>query len=495
MNSADNNKIAKDIRDNIGPLAKIVFISGNFNVLHPGHLRLLKFASENGDYLVVGVNSEVPNKNFTLLADLRLEAVQASRFVDYAFLLPTNELDFISALQPDIIVKGKEYEGRFNPELDIVNKYDGKILFSSGEVTFSSTDLIDSELNTITHSEIHKPFDFTNRYQFSAANLTILVDQFAQLKIIIFGDLIVDEYINCSPLGMSREDPTLVVTPLETKSFVGGAGIVASHAAKLGAKTHLVSVCNDDPSFHFAKSKLEEFGVFAEFVIDPSRPTTLKKRYRADGKTLLRVSELRHHDIGEDIINAVLEKLRPLIVGCDLFIFSDFNYGCCPNALLEKITSLCSDHNVMMVADSQSSSQQGDISRFQNMALVTPTEYEARLALQDFNSGLVIVAENLVKKSRAKNVFVTLGKSGLLIYYYSDEAKDWLTDQLPAFHHNPVDVSGAGDCLLVTAAMALALKAPIYQAAYLGSVAAACQVSRVGNTPLTADELKTELNF
>ena len=57
---------------------------------------------------------------------------------------------------------------------------------------------------------------------------------------IIIGDLIIDEYINCDPLGMSQEDPTLVVTPVESKKFIGGAGIVASHAASLGAKTSII---------------------------------------------------------------------------------------------------------------------------------------------------------------------------------------------------------------------------------------------------------------
>jgi len=78
----------------------------------------------------------------------------------------------------------------------------------------------------------------------------------------------------------------------------------------------------------------------------------------------------------------------------NLIIFSDFNYGCLPQLLVDQITSFCNEKGIMMVADSQSSSQIGDVSRFRGMTLVTPTEREARFAVHDFESGLVVLAEN-----------------------------------------------------------------------------------------------------
>ena len=146
----------------------------------------------------------------------------------------------------------------------------------------------------------------------------------------------------------------------------------------------------------------------------------------------------------------------------------------------------------MMVADSQSSSQIGDVSRFHGMTLLTPTEREARLAVQNFNDGLVVLAEQLRHKAGAHNLLVTLGAEGVLIH--AGTADGFLTDRLPAMNHTPKDVAGAGDSLLAGAALALAAGADIWQSAYLGALGAACQVGRLGNCPLSPAEIRVELD-
>jgi bifunctional ADP-heptose synthase (sugar kinase/adenylyltransferase) len=147
-----------------------------------------------------------------------------------------------------------------------------------------------------------------------------------------------------------------------------------------------------------------------------------------------------------------------------------------------------------MVADSQSSSQFGDISRFKNMTLITPTEREARLGLRDFDSGLVVLANSLISNCNSKNTIITLGGEGVLISA-SDSEEGYLTDKIPAMNNSPKDVSGAGDCLLVTTSLALASNCNIWESAYLGSLAAACQVGRIGNIPIKIDDIIFELNI
>ena len=93
---------------------------------------------------------------------------------------------------------------------------------------------------------------------------------------------------------------------------------------------------------------------------------------------------------------------------------SDFNYGILPNKLVNKLSELANQNKIVITADSQSSSQFGDISRFKRMNLITPTEHEG-LALNDKESGIVSLAYNLIKKSEAKNAFITLGRDGVLI--------------------------------------------------------------------------------
>ena len=488
---SEGNDLVAEVLRRTGRGKRIVFVSGNFNIVHPGHLRLLQFAADCGDFLVVGVTGDALPA-VSVPAELRLEGVKAIGIVDYAFLLHERPETFISKLKPSIVVKGKEYENRQNSELSAVAQYGGKLLFGSGEVRFSSLDLLQREFLETNFSTIRKPRDFLFRHGFGFEDMVGVIKRFANLRVVVVGDLIVDEYINCEPLGMSHEDPTIVVTPIHLDRFIGGAGIVAAHARGLGAQVHYVGVTGSDSTSKFARNTLSKFRVAESFVEDDSRPTTLKQRYRASGKTLLRVSHLKGHDISSELVEKMFNAISSRVNDCDLLIFSDFNYGCLPQGLVDKTIELCKGKNIMMVADSQASSQVSDVSRFRGMRLLTPTEHEARLAVRDMSSGLVVLAERLRNQAEAQHLFVTLGAEGLLIHA-CDERGEMHTDQLPAFNTAPKDVSGAGDSLLTCASMALAAGADVWSAAYLGCIAAACQVSRVGNLPLTADELITEL--
>lgn len=479
-------------KKNSGEIKNVVFISGLFNILHPGHFRLFRFAKECGDYLVVGVLGNNTSDISVVDEKERLQAVQSIGWVDQAFIVENSVEENIQELQPEIVVKGKEFEAKFNPELDVVQKYGGKVIFCSGESTFSSLDLIRKEITEINYSTINKPKDYLKRHGLTFEKLNNSLDDFSGINVCVIGDSIVDEYASCDPVGMSQEDPTLVVTPVATERFVGGAAIVASHAKSLGASTHFISVTGDDEFGCYIKERLEDIGVVCHFEIDDSRPTTNKRRYRASGKTLLRVNNFRQHQISVGIQKNIIEYLKDNISDFRLLIFSDFNYGILPQNLVDEIVSLCEENDVNMVADSQCSSQVGDISRYRRSMLQTPTEREARLATRDFESGLVVTAEVLRKKTKAKNIVVTLGAEGLLIHAGTDDGQ-YETDQLPAFNTSPKDPAGAGDVLLVCTSIMMAQGKSIWESVYIGSLAAACQVGRIGNIPLTTYELKQEL--
>jgi rfaE bifunctional protein kinase chain/domain len=331
------------------------------------------------------------------------------------------------------------------------------------------------------------------RHSFSRNDLVETLNRFKDLHVCVIGDVIVDEYISCTPLGMSQEDPTIVVSPVQSEVFVGGAAIVAAHARSLGADVTFFSVTGQDKSRAFVNAYLTKLNIQHYLLEDSSRPTTLKQRYRAGNKTLLRVSHLRQHDIAEEISEEIFKVFAEKAKDFDVVLFSDFNYGVLTQPLVDKLNSLCRKKSIPMVADSQSSSQVGDISRFRGMLLITPTEREARLATRDFTSGLVVLAEKLRQQASAQNVFITLGSDGLLIHADTNENNQMLTDKLPIFNHSPKDVAGAGDSLLTAAALASVVGASIWQAAFLGCIAAACQVGRLGNIPLGYEEILQEI--
>ena len=488
----ESEKALTEIKIKTKQRKRVVFVSGNFNIVHPGHLRLLRFAKECGDFLVVGLYDK-KSEGAIIQEELRLESIKLISLVNYAFILRDKPEDFIRALKPSIVVKGSEHQNEVNPEQYVVETYGGKLLFGSGDTTFSSLDLIKSEIYEINRSTIFKPQDFLKRHNFSLTDLKIILGKIKNLKVLVIGDLIVDEYITCDPLGMSQEDPTIVVTPLMTEKFIGGAGIVASHARSLGANVHYITVSGKDSTAEFAKEKLNDYGVESYLFNDENRPTTLKQRFRAGGKTLLRVSHLRQLDINKEIAKKIIEKIESLISGMDLVVFADFNYGCLPQELVDEIVKICTQRKIMMVADSQSSSQVGDVSRFHFMSLMTPTEREARLAVRDFNSGLIVMAETLRKRAKAKNIIITLGQEGLLIHANRKQYKKLFTDNLPAMNTSPKDIAGAWDSFFVCCSLAMAAKVNIWQSSYLGSLAAACQVGRIGNLQLTLKDLVSEI--
>ena len=477
-------------------MKKIVFISGNFNILHPGHLRLLRFAKESGDRLIVGIHSDrIAGNAAHITQDLRLESVRSIGLVDEVLIVDAPIKDFIARLRPDIVVKGKEHELLQNPELAALEEYGGSLIFSSGEATFSSLDLIRKEFQEVNPRSISLPSSYLTRHNIDTIKLEKLLKNFSRLNICVVGDLIIDEYITCQPLGMSQEDPTIVVTPVDSMRFIGGAGIVAAHAAGLGADVVFFSVTGKDSSREYASDNLSIAKVNANLILDDNRPTTLKQRYRSNGKSLLRVSHLHQDGISLKIQNQIIASIKNVINKIDLLVFSDFNYGCLPQSLVDQITELAKSRGIMLAADSQSSSQTGDIGRFKGMDLITPTEREARISTRNREGGLVVLAEQLRKEANANNVLLKLGEEGVLIHAGNAKEKDWLTDRISALNNSPKDVAGAGDSLLITSAMTLASGGNIWEAAYLGSLAAAVQVGRVGNTPLSAKELLQELKL
>jgi len=114
--------------------------------------------------------------------------------------------------------------------------------------------------------------------------------------------------------------------------------------------------------------------------------------------------------------------------------------------------------------------------------------------MRDFDSGLVILAEAIRKKAKAANVILTLGAEGLLVHASNGSGGEVFTDRLPALNTAPKDPAGAGDSFFVSASLALTVDASVWCSAYLGSIAAACQVGRIGNIPITTSDIIQELD-
>jgi len=469
---------------------QLVFVSGNFNIIHPGHLRLINFAKSCGEVLVIGLFSDLSPDVVVAMEDRKASLMSLEAVDEVVALDHTDLVNFISSLRPELIIKGKEHERSDNAELESLKAYGGRLIFGAGESTFSSRDLIRKELASASLPALSSDRFFLQRRGSGEIALRERLASFSGMRVCVIGDLILDEYIYCDPLGMSQEDPTIVVTPVERKIFLGGAGIVASHLAGLGASTKFFSVVGADEMASRAKDLLEQYRVAHFVVTDSSRPTIVKQRYRVGTTTLLRVSHLRSHDLERDLQIDLLHSLSSTLRDFEGLVFSDFNYGCLPQELVDEIFRLCRALGVRVFADSQASSQVGDVSRFRGADFISATEREARLAMNDPRSGLQHVANSLLLKADTRHLLLKLGAEGLLVLAREPRHT---TDELPAFNSNPVDVAGAGDALLATAALTRLAGGTIWEAAYLGALAAGIQVSRMGNVPIDLAALAREL--
>ncbi len=301
---------------------------------------------------------------------------------------------------------------------------------------------------------------------------------------LVLGDYIQDQYILGDPVGTSQVDPTVIFEETSRHEFLGGAGIVAAHCAGLGATTTLVTLLGSDDGYRKALGLLSTASVDTVAVVDATRPTTLKRRYRAQDKTLLRINRLSHTAPSTDTVRRIgTAVLAEVARKPDLILFADFNYGTLTTPIVSVVSAEARRLGIMMAADNQASTDLCDICRYRGMALVTPTEREARLSLRDATSSATSMAQAILAKAVADNVAVTLGPDGLVLATANG------TSAMPAMNRSAVDPVGAGDALFAVTSMALKAGCGIEQAIWLGSVAAAVQVSRVGNLPLTFDEL------
>jgi len=197
----------------------------------------LRFAAECGDYLVVGVLSDQLAANAQLSQDMRLEGVQRSVGSIMRSCCGTLREKPDCELRPVMVVKGKEHENGINRSLASFQSYGGKLLFGSGDTTFSSLSSFARKTELIkNHARFVRPREFVEG-TVSAFRPGVRPGADALTQGMRDRRSIVDDYIQCDPLGMSQEDPTIVVTPIMTDRFIGGRAIFAAHARHLGARS------------------------------------------------------------------------------------------------------------------------------------------------------------------------------------------------------------------------------------------------------------------
>jgi rfaE bifunctional protein kinase chain/domain len=472
--------------------ADVVFVSGKFRVIHAGHMRLFRTATDYGRKLIVALDTDGLAEEEIRWRQNILKNIE---YVNKVIEFDGDIEKIIKLVRPDIVMKGHEFRNVENLESKPLSEYGGKLVFTSGANYYSESELIGKSDSEFVEKRSLMPQDFMARNKITTDRLINIINEFSKLNVCVIGDLIIDEYINCHPLGMSQEEPTVVVTPVDKRRFFGGAGIVAAHCKSLGAKTHFITVIGEDETSNWAAEKCSEYQLESLNIVDATRPTTLKQRYRSGTQTLLKISHLTQDFLETQKEDELIRKFLDIAKDVNVLILSDFSYGVLSPRVVDQILLIATNHGIFVSADSQSSSQIGNLDKFKRVNLISATEREARLELKDNTSGLVVVAEGLRKELRSANLLLKMGGDGVLISAQDKNGTLLTTDEIAAMNKKPIDTSGAGDSMLAGASLALASGATIYEAALIGSVLAGIQVGRLGNVPISQETINTLLQL
>ena len=485
----------------------VVHCHGCFDIVHPGHISYLQFARSLGDELVVTVSADphVAGKGLgrpLIPDDLRAASLAALECVDHVYVNPhPTAVEVLDILRPDVYVKGREYEANHDPrflaERDTVVRHGGRVVFSSGDVVFSSTALIAGlDEGAVADDRVRR---YRQQYGLTPLALSNLLHRCRGKRVVVVGDYILDRYHFCDAVGVASEGPMMTLRPLQRADYDGAAAVVALHLAGLGAEATLVTSLADDDASADVVHRLHEANVTVRCVRQRKQLVT-KSRYLVDGQKLMKVDDGSAAPLDSRSAAHVADLIEAAAAGADAVVFADFGYGLLTGPLLDRVLPAVRDAVPVVTADV--SGRQASLLRFAGVDLLCPTEREMREATGDFASGLNAVASQLLTKTSARAALVTLGKQGLCAFdqHRPADGPDDSWDRrlraayLPSLATRAVDPLGCGDALLAVATCALAAGGTVQAAAYLGSLAAAHEVGQVGNHPVTARDLLAPLS-
>ncbi len=481
-------------------LRKCVLGYGHFNTIHPGHIRYLRNARDQGEKFVIalmgdGLSKENPSFQFS--QSERAEAVAMLGIADSIILLEYKELiQVVRELDPAILVLGKEFQCSedvdVNEAIFLQRKQKNIVQFHAGEINYASTDLLSRSERELSEQRRKQFMAACKRQGLDKKKLLDSMNAWKSAKLLVLGDTIVDQYAACEAIGMSAEAPVVVVRELETRNFIGGAAVVASHIKALGASCDLLSVVGSDKTSELVRQGLVEQGIGDELFEDSSRPTTFKKRYVVENQKLFRVSRVEDHSLDPELEDQFIQRLKAIAPNVQGIVISDFVYGVVTNNILEVVQEMAIKYNLLLFGDLQCSSQVGTVTRFKNFSLLCPNEREARIALQDNDIGLELLSQRLLENTNTDKLIMKLGAEGF-ITYDRNSSGELVSQAFPALSVNPVDVAGAGDSLLAVMATGLASGQKMMPTAALGCCMAALSVETMGNKSITNESLRLNL--
>lgn len=484
----------------------VVQCHGCFDIVHPGHIRHLRQARGRGDALLVSITADgAVGKGAgrpLIPQELRAENLAELDCVDWVHIneAPT-AAELLRRVAPDIYVKGSEYQcnddPRFGAEREAVEAAGGRVLFSSGDVVFSSTALIRA-LETSVDPYHRRLRELLDRDDLGGPTLHRFAGAMAGRPLLIIGASALETYLLCDRPEVSPESPVMSLRPLDRRHYDGGAAALARCAAAMGARPILITALSDDPASGALRQRLLAEGVDVRpLMVDT--PLAERQRFLAGAQKLLKV------DLAEPMTLDTRQEARLLAMARGAaaecagggVILADDGQGMLgahsARALSEAVR--CAGGLVAMGVGGRTC-----VAAMRRLDAICLSERALRESAPRSADSLPAVTWRLLREIGARAAFITIDGEGLVAMERADradpaEADDgWpsrlRSEHVPALDPTPIDTLGAPAAMATAVTLALAAGAQTAQAAMLGAIAAAVSGTRLGCGPVSAADLR-----
>lgn len=478
-----------EIREQKQEGKKIVLCHGVFDLVHPGHLIHFEEAKKMGDILVVSVTAaeyvrKGPGRPY-FDDEMRLKFLSAIECIDYVMLSESYTVDdIIETVEPDLYVKGEEYAkpedditGKIEEEVELVRSHGGDVAYTTGQV-FSSTRLINQGLPSLPPDV--KDFSEKFKQKYSLEDIKALTENMKDLKILVVGDVIIDEYIYCNVQGLMTKDMGYSARYRNAEQYLGGSLAIARHLATFSNQVTLMSVVGREEAVH--SRMLDELGSKMRVDLTYSNvfETIVKRRYvslnekREEVNKIFAINNLpTPMCIDEESMQIFKDKLRGKINQYDAVILCDFGHG----LLDREVMDIIQDHAKFLALNCQTNSSnygKNLITKYRRADVFALDERELGIAFSDYSQK---EEDSLIKLSEHLSGcgWLTQGSKGATFI------ENKVLQSCPAFTLKVKDTIGAGDAFFAIASLAVAAGATVEVGAFMGNIAGALAANIVGN--------------
>lgn len=307
-------------------------------------------------------------------------------------------------------------------------------------------------------------------------------------KILVLGDLMIDDYLWGEANRISPEAPVLVVDIKNETKSLGGAGNVLKNLLALNAKADIISLVGDDKTAQELAIELKNLNVSTEFLLtDKSRTTSRKTRLIATHQQVVRFDKESTQELEKTLETKIISLLKKVLKNYDCLLISDYNKGLLSHSLTQEAIKQARTLKIPVLVDPKGY----DYSKYKGATTLTPNKKEAQIATKmsiTDKISLELACKKLKQDLSLDYATITLSEGGIAIF-------DDTLHIIPALAKEVFDVTGAGDTVLATLGLCLALKQDKLKAAQIANIAAAIVVGKVGSAVASLDEISMFLEL